>query len=154
MVFLFKDKSFVSVFCLIILCFGVHAHLFLSAPTVIATDDSGILSFILSKYIAVLPQTMLALLYISIISLQAIRINILLNEYKMFAQSGFTTAMAYILLTGIFTEWSFITPALVANTFVIWLIIQLSKLYNKPNNKSIGNKGWCYKRPFGKNTCK
>lgn len=137
MVFLFKDKSFISVFCLILLCFAVHSHLFISMPSVPAMQDSGVISFVLSNYIKPLPPTALSLGYIAIVLLQAIRLNILLNEYKMFTQTGFTTAMSYILLTGIFPEWSIITPALIANSFVIWIFIQLSKLYNNPSPKTL-----------------
>lgn len=137
MVFLFRDKSFVSVFFLIILCLLVHTHLLISAPTIATAEDSGIISFVLTNYLNALPKGMLVLLYIAIILLQAIRLNILLNEYKMFQHTGFTTAMSYVLLTGFFPQWSTISPALIANIFVIWIFIQLSKLYNNPSPKSL-----------------
>ncbi len=137
MVFLFRDKSFVSVFFLILLCFAVHAHLLISSPKILITEDSGIISFVLNNIFNTLPQTALALVYMAMVLLQAIRLNMLLNEFKMFSQSGFTTAMTYILLTGFFPQWANITPALIANTFVIWLFIQLSKLYNNPSPKSL-----------------
>ncbi|MDI9365691.1 MAG: hypothetical protein QM541_12120 [Flavobacterium sp.] len=137
MVSLFKDKSFVSVFCLILLCFAVHSHLFICTPTVPFMQDSGIISLVLTKYIKQLPPAIIGLLYIAIVLLQAIRLNILLNEYRMFSQVGFTTAMSYVLLTGIFPEWAVITPALIANSFVIWIFIQLTKLYNNHSPKSL-----------------
>lgn len=137
MVFLFRDKSFISVFFLILLCFAVHAHLLISTPKIIITEDSGIISFVLNNIFKTYPQTILLLVYMAMVLLQAIRLNMLLNEFKMFSQSGFTTAMAYILLTGFFPQWANITPALIANTFVIWLFIQLSKLYNNPSPKSL-----------------
>ncbi len=137
MVFLFKDKSFTTVFCLILLCFAVHSHLFIGVPTIPVTQDSGLISFVLIKYVKALQPTIISLLYIAIVLLQAIRLNILLNEYRMFSQSGFTTAMSYVLLTGIFAEWASITPALIANSFVIWIFIQLTKLYNNPSPKSL-----------------
>lgn len=137
MVFLFRDKSFVSVFFLMLLCFAVHMHLLISTPKIIITEDSGIISFVLNNIFKTLPQTALALIYMALVLLQAIRLNMLLNEFKMFSQNGFITAMAYILLTGFFPQWANITPALIANTFVIWLFIQLSKLYNNPSPKSL-----------------
>lgn len=137
MVFLFKDKSFVSVFFLILLCFGVHAHLLISPQKILAVEDSGIISFIVVNYLKILPQTLLTLVYIAMVLLQAIRLNMLLKEFKMFTETGFTTAMAYILLTGFFSQWASITPALVANTFVIWIFIHLSRLYNNSSPKSL-----------------
>lgn len=100
-------------------------------------QDSGIIAFVLNHYIKLLQPTFIGFLYISIVLLQAIRLNILLNEYRMFAQTGFTTAMSYVLLTGMFPEWASITPALIANSFVIWIFIQLTKLYNNPSPKSL-----------------
>lgn len=137
MVFLFKNKSFTSVFSLILLCFAVHSHLFINTSAVPAMHDSGIIAFVLNHYIKLLQPTFIGFLYISIVLLQAIRLNILLNEYRMFAQTGFTTAMSYVLLTGMFPEWASITPALIANSFVIWIFIQLTKLYNNPSPKSL-----------------
>ena len=137
MVFLFRDKSFISVFFLIFLCLLVHTHLLISTPTIATSEDSGITSFVITTYLIALPKGMIALLYIAIILLQAIRLNILLNEYKMFQYNSFTTAMSYILLTGFFPQWATISPALIANTFVIWIFIQLSKLYNNPLPKSL-----------------
>lgn len=137
MVFLFRDKSFVSVFFLIILCLLVHTHLLISTPTIATAEDSGIISFVLTHYLNALPKSIMGMLYIIIVLLQAIRLNILLNEYKMYQYSGFTTAMSYILLTGFFSQWATITPALIANIFVIWIFIQLSKLYNNPSPKSL-----------------
>lgn len=137
MVFLFRDKSFVSVFFLIILSLLVHAHLLIISPTIATSEDSGMISFVLTTYFNALPKSLIGFVYILIILLQAIRLNILLNEYKMFQHSGFTTAMSYILLTGFFSQWATISAALIANTFVIWIFIQLSKLYNNPSPKSL-----------------
>ena len=94
MVFLFRDKSFISVFFLIILCLLVHTHLLISTPTIATSEDSGITSFVITTYLIALPKGMIALLYIAIILLQAIRLNILLNEYKMFQYNSFTTAIS------------------------------------------------------------
>jgi len=40
-----------------------------------------------------------------------------LNEHKMFHNGNFTTAMAYVVVSGLFPEWCAITPAFIANTF-------------------------------------
>jgi hypothetical protein len=136
-VFLFRDKSIGSVFFLVVLCLIVHAHVFLSTPQVVVLDDDGLLSYLLQEYIKPLPPTALAFIYILLVLLQAIRLEFLMNELKMFHQYSFTTALAYVLLTGFFVQWCSITPALVANSFLIWIFIQLSKLYNNPSPKTL-----------------
>lgn len=137
MVFLFRSKSVGSAIFLVLLCLVVHAHLFMSIPTVTVLDDDGILSFLLDNYFKPLSPTILALLYVGLILFQALRLEFLMSELRMFHESSFTTSMSYVLLTGFFTQWCSLTPALVANTFVIWIFIQLSKLYNNHSAKSL-----------------
>lgn len=55
----------------------------------------------------------------------------------MFQQNNFIPAMVYILLSGIFIQWSNISPALLANFLLIWLFIKLSRLYNHPSPKTL-----------------
>jgi len=136
-VFLFRDKSVSSIFFLIFLCLVVHAHVFMSVTHVQVLEEDGILSFVLQQYIKPLPGTVIALLYLSLIMLQAIRLEFLMNQLKMFHRNSFTTSMSYVLLTGFFTQWCNLTPALIANSFVIWIFIQLSKLYNNPSPKTL-----------------
>jgi len=133
---LFRNTSFSSVFLLIALSLLVHAHFFIS-PAQIVVENDGLLSFLLRKYIQPLPSVYLWLLYIGILLLQAIRLNLVLNENKMFHQNNYTAAMAYITITGFFAEWCVITPAFIANTFIIWILIQLFKLYNNSSPKTL-----------------
>jgi hypothetical protein len=55
----------------------------------------------------------------------------------MFQNTNFTTAMAYVLLSGMLTQWCSISPALIANFLLIWLFIKLSRLYNHPSPKTL-----------------
>jgi len=136
-VFLFRDKSIVSILFLILLGFAVHTHLFITTPQLAINEDSGIFSFLLKQYLHYVPQGLISFIYIAIVLIQAFRLNLFLNELRMYNLSGFTTAMSYVLLTGFFVQWATITPALLANSLVIWLFIQLSKLYNHNSPKSL-----------------
>ncbi len=134
MVTLFINTSFSSVFILIVLALLVHTHFFI-APAIVVTGEDGLISFLLKQYIQPLPSVFLWLVYMGILLLQAIRLNMVLNENKMFHNGNFTTAMAYVVVSGLFPEWCSITPAFIANTFLIWILIQLFKLYNSPAPK-------------------
>jgi hypothetical protein len=136
-VFLFRDKSIVNIFFLAVLAVGVHLHLFFGAPLVVSNGNDGVFSVILREYVAGFSSTVLFMLYLSIILLQAIRLNMVLSEMRMFQNNTYTIAMAYVLLSGIMVEWCSISPALVANFLLIWIFIKLCRLYNHPSPKTL-----------------
>lgn len=137
MVSIFRDKSPVNVFWLIGLSILLHAHFFVSPPQVLATTDDGFISGLLIKYIAPLPAFAIAALYHITVIMQALRLNYILNDIKMFQRPAFTTAMAYVLFTALLPEWNHLSAALVTNNFIIWLIYLIARLYNSPHPKSL-----------------
>lgn len=137
MVFLFRNKSIINIFYLVILSLAVHFHFFTQSPIVVFNNEDGIFSTLLATYIAGLSSTVLFILYHAVIIGQAIRLNLVLNDFRMFQQNNFTTAMAYILLTGLLPQWTVISSALLANFLLIWLFIKLCRLYNNPSPKSL-----------------
>jgi hypothetical protein len=136
-VFLFRDKSIINIFFLVILSIGVHLHFFVEAPPVISNFNDGVFSLVLKKYVTGLSPTILFILYNAILLIQAIRVNLVLSDLRMFQTTNYTAAMAYVLLSGILTQWCSISPALMANFLLIWLFIKLSRLYNHPSPKTL-----------------
>jgi hypothetical protein len=136
-VFLFRDKSIANIFFLMLLSIGVHLHLFTGPPQVVYHGNDGVFSLALQHYVSGLPPTVLFLFYQLIVLLQAIRLNMVLGEMRMYPQITYTTAMAYVLLSGILPEWCGISPALCANFLLIWIFIKLSRLYNHPSPKTL-----------------
>jgi len=134
---LFKNKSILTVVLLILLGFGLHTHLFVHQTVQKLAQDSGILSFVFNDfvldklYISISPY-----LFVVIILSQSILLNEVLDDLKMYTKNGFTTALSYIILSAIIPQWSFISPALLANFFIIWIFVLLSKLYNIQNPKA------------------
>ena len=116
---------------------AVHTHFFFSLPQVVISEDDGLLSVLLRKFIQPLSGSFIYILYMVLILVQSIRLNMVLNQFRMFQTPGFTTAMAYILLTGFLPQWCTLTPALIANSLVVLIFIQLSKLYNHPHPKTL-----------------
>ncbi len=45
--------------------------------------------------------------------------------------------MVYVMLTAVFTEWSYLSPALICNILVIWLFAKVIRLYNCPDPKTL-----------------
>jgi hypothetical protein len=136
-VFLFRDKSIINIFFLVLLSVGVHLHFFVSTPVVVTNTNDGIFSVLLRHYAVPLSSTFLFMLYQLLLLVQAIRLNMVLTDLRMFQASNYTTAMAYVLLSGMVTQWCSITPALMANFLLIWLFIKLSRLYNHPSPKTL-----------------
>ncbi len=137
MVFLFRDKSIINIFFLVILSIGVHFHFFMEAPLIVFNNNDGVFSFFLLRYISILSPSVLFILYHAIILSQAIRFNMVLTHMRMFQNNAYTTAMAYVLLSGVLTQWCTISSALIANYLLIWLFIKLSRLYNHPSPKTL-----------------
>jgi hypothetical protein len=133
---LFRNKSYASIFLLIILVLVVHIHFFITDVKIITHND-GVISFLLQKYIQPLPNTFKWLLYIILLLLQAIRLNLVLNENKLFNEGGYTVAMTYILLSGFIIEFCSLSTAFVANSIIVLIIIMLNRLYNNSSPKAL-----------------
>lgn len=137
MVALFKDRTSVSILWLIVLCIFVHSHFSLFPPQVLALGNDGLISLYLKKYITGTHPGTIIIIFFVLISSQALYLNFLFNDQRMFSRSNYLTAMSYILITAVFKEWNQLMPALFANSVLIWLYSKIIKLYNNPNPKSL-----------------
>ena len=137
MISIFRDKSIISIFSLALCALLIHLHIFI-VPVVIKSDaNTGVFSWVLKTYLTQLKPFLINFLYIALLLLQAIRLNIVLNNSKMFNKSGFTTGFAFILLTGLFVNAYALTPALLTVSFVIIIIKNAFSLYNNPTAKGL-----------------
>ncbi len=120
-----------------LLSFAVHLHFFIDAPNVLAGRADGLISTVLNNYFVSLHPLLLVFVYQLLVITQALRLNYLFNDHRMFGKPSFLIAMVYILLTAILKEWNELTPALVANSLIIWLYAKTVRLYNNPNPKTL-----------------
>ena len=137
MVALFKDRSPATIIWLLILSIIVHSHFFVVSPAIHVTDSDGVLASFLDRYVALLAPGLVLFIYHGLIILQSLRLNHLFTDHRMYSKANYLPAMVYILLTGIFTEWSNLTPALLVNTIVIWFFAKTIQLYNSSNPKTL-----------------
>ena len=137
MVFLFKDRSDFNLIFLLLLSVAVHFHVWMHPPLIIANESDGLLSYLLLHYIQPLPPLALIVLFHTIILSQAIRLNILLSNFKMFQQISYIPAFTYIILTAMFPFWDVISAGLIANTLVIWILVKLLRLYDQNQPKTL-----------------
>ncbi|MEO6229945.1 MAG: DUF6427 family protein [Ferruginibacter sp.] len=73
---------------------------------------------------------------------QAITLNRLVNDQRLMQRPNYLTAMAYILITSLFSEWDVLSAPLIINTLLIWVWSRMSKLHNTQHaNTSLFNIG-------------
>ena len=137
MISIFRDKSIVAILGLVIVCVLVHFHIFMEPVHINSNANSGVLSWVFQVFFSKLHPVFITIIYILILFVQAIRLNLILNNSKMFSKNGFTTALAFIILSGLFTNAFTLSPALIANSLAIWLFNNAIKLYNNPSAKSL-----------------
>lgn len=144
MVFLFRQKSPGNLIILLIFGLLLKMPLFLYPRNTAATpyDEDlyhGFIHFISTGKDNAFVSSLVAffLLYV-----QALMINYLMNEYRMLGKQTYLPGMAYLLVTTILPEWTFLSSPLVSLTFIIWVFILLFRLYNTQTAKgSIYNIG-------------
>lgn len=129
MVSLFKEKTTIGVFRLILLSVVVHIRFFVHSPVVSPLPGNLLLAPLLQQLME-LPTLVLAMIYHGLVVIQGLRLNYILGNNKLFAHTNFTVAMCYILFTGLLPQWCNITGALVINILIIWLIHLLCQLYH------------------------
>ncbi len=135
MVSLFKEKSSASVFRVLLVSILLRAHFIIQPPVIVTSPDDGLIYPILSSLPSTLPPVAMSVIYQLIVLLQALRLNYILNDLRMFQKNAFTTALAYLLLTALLPQWNNISSALVANSMLIWLIYRIAVMYNTPHPK-------------------
>ena len=67
---------------------------------------------------------------------QAVNFNRLVNDQRLMQKPNYLTAMAYLLITSLFTEWNVLSAPLIINTLLIWVWSSMSRLHNDHNPKT------------------
>ncbi|HEY6979139.1 MAG TPA: DUF6427 family protein [Chitinophagaceae bacterium] len=136
MISFFKEKSTVAVIGLIIVSTVIRAFFWRQSPGIVTTESDGFIYYLLSP-LAFLSGIALTFLYHFIVVFQALRLNYILNDARLFPRPAFTTALAYIVLTALLPAWNNITSALIVNSMLIWLLSRLIKLQSTQQPKTL-----------------
>ena len=67
---------------------------------------------------------------------QAITFNRLVNEQRLVQRPNYLTAMSYLLVTSLFSEWNMLSAPLIINSLLVWIWARMSGLYNSPKPRS------------------
>ncbi|MCU7548001.1 hypothetical protein OCK74_02695 [Chitinophagaceae bacterium LB-8] len=139
MIALFKQKSPANVAVLFIFGLLIKIPLFLYSVPLQATATDGGLYPYFSSLLGLTESNSSASAFVAflILYVQALMLNHYVNEYRMTTHQTFLPAMAYLLVTSLLPEWSYLSPQLVAATLIIWAFGKLFRLYNQQAAKGI-----------------
>jgi hypothetical protein len=68
--------------------------------------------------------------------MQAIVFNKLVSDQRLMPKSNYLTAMSYLLITSLFTEWNELSASLIINTLLVWVWARMCSLHTNPKPKS------------------
>jgi len=131
---IFRQKSPGNVIVLLFFELAIKLPLFLYPKKIVATEnDEDIYHWLLQLINSAGPNNAFICSFLSFILLymQALMVNYLVNEYRMMPKPTYLPAMAYLLITSLLPEWTYLSSPLVATTFILWAFIKLFGLYNQ-----------------------
>ncbi|HWZ35404.1 MAG TPA: DUF6427 family protein [Mucilaginibacter sp.] len=72
-----------------------------------------------------------------LVFVQALLVNRLANQFALLGKPSFLPALMYVTLSGLFTPFLVLSPPLVCNFLLIWMLFRLFDLYKGDDAKSI-----------------
>jgi hypothetical protein len=129
---LFKQKAPANIVILFLFGLLIKLPLFLYPKVIMVPETDGRLYTAFINALGTSPgSTLLAsVIALFLLYVQALMVNYLINEYRLTVRQTFLPAMAYMLITSLLPEWSYMSAVLVSNTFIILMFIILFGLYN------------------------
>ena len=71
-----------------------------------------------------------------IVFIQALLLNRLVNHFNLLGKPTFLPALMYITLSGLYSPFLVLSPPLICNFFVIWMLFKLIDFYKSKDSKS------------------
>ncbi len=133
MVSMFRQKSPGNLIFLFFFSLAVKLPLFLWPKQVAATQNDGVFYRWMIGWFNGMAQgqgLLCSAVAFALLYDQAVMVNYAVNEYRLMPKPSYLAAMAYVLLTSLLPEWSYLSSPLVAATFVLWAFVKLFRLYN------------------------
>lgn len=130
MVGIFKQKAPGNVALLFVLGLLLKLPLFLAPKHAVVSGADGRLYTELALFLKEQNALLTSVLSLLLLYVHALMITTAVNEYRMTAKHTFLPGMAFMLITSLVPQWSFLSAPLVATTFIIWAFNRVFALYN------------------------
>ena len=137
MINLFKTLNPLNILWLAFILFALRAGYLFTAPTHIEppfTLPLAKLLFIQANY--PVSSAFNIMLAAAIVFVQALLLNHLVNHFNLLGKPTFLPALMYVTLSGLFTPFLVLSPALICNFLVIWMLFKLFNFYKSKDSKS------------------
>jgi hypothetical protein len=131
---IFKQKNPGNTLLLLIYALLLKFPMFLHPSTPLKQPGDHYLYTQLVRFLQSLhlPAIVYSLLSFILLIGQALLLNRIFNAQKMIAKPNYLPAMAFILITSLFTEWNQFSAPFIINFFLIWIFYRMMILYNVP----------------------
>lgn len=138
MINIFKRHSPFNIFWLAVLLFVLRGSYLFHAPTQVTLNFSGPISRLLLpvSYLYTFSPFYNIVIAAVIVFIQALLLNFLVNHYNLLGKPTFLPALMYVTLSGLFSPFLVLSPPLICNFLVIWLLFKLFSFYKTNDAKS------------------
>ncbi len=113
-------------------------------PPVSSASDPFLYQFLIGRHMTFFSHYPIVASIISfgLIVYQAVALNHLAYEQKLYAKPNYLSAMALVLFSSLFSTWHALSGTLIASTFMVWVLGRLCKMGHLPEaGKSLFNIG-------------
>ncbi|MES2112090.1 MAG: DUF6427 family protein [Bacteroidota bacterium] len=139
MVSFFKALNPLNILWLAVILFLSRAGFLLNAPAKTEFAFSEPVARLLlapGDYLNAAPTSYSILLASVFVFIQAILLNHLVNHFNLLGKPTFLPALMYVTVSGLFKPFLVLSPPLLCNFLVIWMLFKLFKLYKSNDAKS------------------
>lgn len=133
MIKFFRNFNPLNVIWLVILLFILRVSYILKSPDKLAFNlfEPFAKLLIPLSYESALTPNVNILLSALFILIQALLVNYLVNKYNLYGKSTFLPALMYITVTSLFVPFLVLSPPLICNFLLIWMLFKLFGLYKR-----------------------
>lgn len=130
MVGIFKQKAPGNVAILFVFGLLIKLPLFITPQYPILSGADGKLYTALAVFLKGQSAILTGILSLLLLYVQSLILTTTINEYRMTSKHTFLPGMAYLLLTSLFPEWTYLSAPLIAATLILWCFNRVFALYN------------------------
>ncbi len=139
MVAIFRQKTPVNFFTLLIFGIGIKLPIFLHPhlETAKNTDSLFYKQLLTGLSHAGATPFIYSLIAFLLLFIQALMLNRFMNVHRMMSQSSYFPGMAYMLITSLLPEWNYFSAPLLVNTLMLLILNLLFRMYNMPKARGL-----------------
>ena len=135
----FRNYNPINIFWLIMLLVVLRICYLFTAPDKVEfiLVESFARALIPVKYEGLISVQLNVLLAAVLVLAQALLLNYIINFYNLLNKPSFLPALMYITVSSLFTPFLTLSPPLICNFLVIWMLFKLLGLYKGTDAKSV-----------------